>query len=479
MRFAVIIRFVGIIILINSILLLVSGIISLFNNENSTIPLLFTAFVTIALGIFPVILAPKQDNISLFEGMSIVVGGWMVTGIIGALPYFMWGGEFTFINAIFESISGYTTTGASILNDIEVLPKGLLFWRASTHLIGGVGVILFALVIIPLASTSKMLLFNFEISNMAKENLKYRTKYAIQIILFVYLMLGITESVLLWAGGMSLFDSVCHSFATISTGGFSTKNASVAFYDNFYIESVIIVFMFLSGIHFGLLFETFRFKSNNIFNAPVVKYYFYSVFLAFIFIAVKLVVSSDYSWGDALRVSAFQSVSIGTSTGFATDNTNVWPFFTQIIIIFLSLQCACAGSTTSGIKCDRMLVMFKSIRQQIKIMQHPSSVSVVKIKNTVISQDIISRIGVFVFLFLIILVISTFILTLFNLDIMTSFSASLACLSNVGPGFGMVGSVSNYSALPDAVKIVLSIVMLLGRLEIFGLISLFFLRSWK
>ena len=479
MRFSVIIRFIGIIILINSVFLLASGLISLYNRETSTIPLLFTAFVTMAFGFFPVILSPRQDNISLFEGMSIVVGGWIVTGLIGALPYFMWGGEFTFINAWFESVSGYTTTGASILNNIEAVPKGLLFWRASTHFIGGVGVILFALVILPLTAGSKMVLFNFEISNMAKDNLRYRAKYAMQVILFVYVLLGVTESIMLWAGGMSLFDAVCHSFATISTGGFSTKNASVAHFDSFYIESVIILFMFLSGIHFGLLFETFRFKSNNIFNSPVVKYYFYSVFLAFLFMSVKLAVSSDFSWWYALRVSAFQSVSIGTSTGFGTADTNVWPVFTQFILIFLSLQCACAGSTTSGIKCDRMLVMFKSIRQQIKFLRHPNAISVIKIKNSVISQEIVSRIGVFIYLFLIILAVSTFILTLFNIDLMTSFSASLACLSNVGPGFGMVGSASNYSALPDGVKFILSIVMLLGRLEIFGFISLFFIRSWK
>jgi len=479
MRFAVIVRFIGIIILINALFLLVSGLISLFGSETSTIPLLFTTFVTTAIGVFPVILVPRRDDISLFEGMSIVVGGWIVTGLIGALPYFMWGGEFTFVNAWFESVSGYTTTGASILNNIEVVPDGLLFWRASTHFIGGVGVILFALVILPMAAGSKMVLFNFEVSNMAKDNLRYRTKYAMQVILFVYIFLGFTETLLLWAGGMSFFDAVCHSFATISTGGFSTKNASVAFYDSFYIESVIVVFMFLSGVHFGLLFETFRLKKDNIFNSPVVKYYFFSVLIAFLFMAAKLVFSSNFTWATALRVSAFQSVSIGTSTGFATTDTNLWPVFNQFILIFLSLQCACAGSTTSGIKCDRMVVMFKGIRQQIKYLQHPNAVSVIKIKNTVVSQDIVSRIGIFVFVFLIILVVSTFLLTLFNIDLLTSFSACLATLSNVGPGFGMVGSVNNYSALPDAVKIILSINMLLGRLEIFGFISLFFIRSWK
>lgn len=479
MRFSVIVRFIGIIILINALFLLVSGLISYFGRETSTIPLLFTAFVTFTLGTFPVILAPRRDDITLFEGMAIVVGGWIVTGLIGALPYFMWGGEFTFVNAWFESVSGYTTTGASILNNIEALPDGLLFWRASTHFIGGVGVILFALVILPLAAGSKMVLFNFEISNMAKENLKYRTKYAMQVILFVYIFLGLTETILLWAGGMSFFDSLCHSFATISTGGFSTKNASVAFYDSFYIESVIVVFMFLSGVHFGLLFETFRLRKDNIFNSPVVKYYFFSVLIAFLFMSVKLVVSSDTGWLEALRLSAFQSVSIGTSTGFATTDTNIWPGFNQFILIFLSLQCACAGSTTSGIKADRMLVMFKGIRQQIKYLQHPNAVSVIKIKNTVVSQDIVSRIGIFVFLFLIILVVSTFLLSMFNLDLMTSFSASLATLSNVGPGFGEVGSISNYSSLPDTVKVILSLNMLLGRLEIFGLISLFFIRSWK
>jgi trk system potassium uptake protein TrkH len=451
----------------------------MYYNETSLIPLLFTAIITTVFGIFPIILVPKQDDLSAFEGMTIVVGGWITTGIVGALPYFMWGGEFTFVNAFFESVSGYTTTGASILTDIEVLPNGLLFWRASTHFIGGVGVILFALVILPMSTGSKMVLFNFEISNMAKDNLRYRTRYAMQVILYVYVALGLVETILLWAGGMPLFDSVCHSFATISTGGFATKNASIAYYDSFYIEGVIVVFMFLSGVHFGLLFETFRLKRNNIFTSPVVQYYFFGLLIVSVLIALKLWISSDQPILSALRDSVFQTVSIGTSTGFATTDTNIWPVFTQFLLIFLSFQCACAGSTTSGIKVDRMLVMFKSIRQQIKQLQHPNSVSVVKIKNFVVSNDILNRIGVFVFLYFVILGISTMLISLFDIDLMTSFSASLATLSNVGPGFSMVGSVSNYNALPDAVKMILSVDMLLGRLEVFGFISLFFIKSWK
>jgi trk system potassium uptake protein len=479
MRYPVIIRFIGIIILINALFLFISALISLFKNETSFIPLAFTTLVTAAVGFFPVILSPKQDNISLFEGMSIVVGGWIVTGFIGALPYFMWGGEFTFINALFESISGYTTTGASILNNIEIVPDGLLFWRASTHFIGGVGVILFALVILPMTAGSKLVLFNFEISNMAKDNLRYRTKYAMKVILFVYIALGLSEALFLWMAGMSVFDAICHSFATISTGGFSTKNASIAHYDSVVMESIIVVYMFLSGIHFGLLFETFRLQRNNIFTSPVVKYYFYAVFGAAALIAIKLAINGNYSFFESTRTAIFQAVSIGTSTGFATADTNIWPVFTQFLLIFLSLQCACAGSTTSGIKCDRMLVMFKGIRQQIRYLQHPQSVSVIKIKNQIVSSDIVGRISIFVFLFMLILAISTFLLTLFDIDLQTSFTASLATLSNVGPGFGMVGSVNNYSELPDMVKIILSLNMLLGRLEIFGFISLFFIRSWK
>ncbi|HBQ58015.1 MAG TPA: cation transporter, partial [Porphyromonadaceae bacterium] len=296
----------------------------------------------------------------------------------------MWGGEFTFANALFESVSGYTTTGATILRDVEALTKGLLFWRASTHFIGGVGIILFVLLILPSATGTRSSIYNSELSGLSKLNFKMRTRQIARVIVVVYLSLIIIEIALLWVLGMNFFDAICHAFATVATGGFSTKNLSVAYYDSVWIEVVIMTFMLLGSIHFGLLYGTVTGNKMNVFTSKSVRTYIGLMFLGIIVVAAKLTNDGFYSWWTSLRYASFQVISLGTTTGFATVDTPNWPILTIIIIMYFTIQCGMVGSTSGGLKFDRVLLFYQSLKRQIKLVLHPSGVYITKLENVVI-----------------------------------------------------------------------------------------------
>lgn len=479
MRTQIVLKYTGMALLLNALFMFVSLILAILFSENTVVAFLYGTVITICLGILPSIYVRKTDYLNIHEGVMIVVMGWVSTCLTGTIPYILWGGDFSFINAIFESVSGYTTTGASILNDIESLPRSLLFWRSSTHFIGGIGIILFGLLVLP-DSGSRLKLFNTEVSELAKTNFATRAKETIRILLFVYIGLNVLEICFLYIAGMSFFDAINHSFATIATGGFSTRNASIASFNSINIEIIIMVFMVLSGIHFGLIFHTFSRHKNSIFKSSTVR-----AFLLFLLAGIAISTLKLYSEGTydniwlCLRYASFQVISLGTTTGFATADSSVWPAFNIIILIYFTIQCAMVGSTSGGLKLDRIWIFIKSISKQIKQMQHPRAVLNVKIDGKPVTEELEHHSLVFIGMYMGILLICSLLLTLLNVDTLTSFSGAAAALGNVGPGFGEVGSLDNYAALPGAGKIVLSITMLLGRLEIFGIISLFYIRSWK
>ncbi len=477
MRTEVIIKFTGFVLLFNAFFLIVSSLISIFNAETSTIPLLFSGLICIIFGLFPFIFVEDHDEISFSEGLVIVVGGWLITCLIGMLPYLMWGGEFNLINAWFESVSGFTTTGSSILNNIENLPKGLLFWRSSTHWIGGVGVIMFVLLILPHSTSSRLTLLNAEMSELSKFNFRYKARKIINVLAIVYVGLTLVQTLLLTIFGMSLFDAINHSFATIATGGFSTKNTSVAYFNSVSIDSIIMLFMVLSGIHFGLLYGTFTLKKDNIFRSSVVRSFVLILFLGVLFVSAKLYSSGTYSLWRSLQYGAFQVISLGTTTGFATADSANWPAFTHIILIYFTIQCAMVGSTSGGLKFDRVYLFFKSLRKQLTLLQHPRAVVVVRINDRPISEHLETLTLVFLVLYIFTLFITTLILTFLDVDLYTAFSASIATIGNVGPGFGEVSSLSNYANIPNFGKFLLTINMLLGRLEIFNIIALFMIKK--
>ena len=479
MKIPIIIRHIGMVLLINAVFLFISFFISIINNETAAFPLLYSAVIVLIFGSFPLIFVPASPHLSTHEGMVTIVFGWLTTCIIGMLPYVMWGGEFSLINAWFESVSGYTTTGSTILKDVEALPSGILFWRSSTHWIGGLGVIIFAMLILPQPLTSKLVLVNNEISSIAKSNFQMRTTQAVRALAYIYIGLTLLETALLWIAGMSLFDAVNHSFSTIATGGFSTKNLSIAFYDNLAIEIIIIVFMILSGLHFGLLYSTVIGKRDNIFRSEIVRAFLFVMIVGILLVAVKLWMSGYGDFWGSLRLASFQVVSLGSTTGFATADTPDWPFFTILILIYFTTQCACAGSTSGGLKFDRVLLFFKSIILQIKALQHPQGVFVLKINHKAVDDSVLQNSLIYILLYLLIILLSTLLITFQDVDLMTSFSGAVTAIGNVGPGFGDVSSLGNFSSLPAFSKFILTLNMLLGRLEIFSIISLFFIKSWK
>lgn len=464
-----------------ALFMLASAGVSLLNNHDSALyPLLLSSFVTMILGLFPLIFVERADEIKTKEGYAIVVGSWLVACIVGMFPYLIWGGEFTVINAWFESVSGFTTTGASILNDIEFLPRGLLFWRQSTTWIGGIGVVMFALVILPSLGRSRQLLYNVELSTIAKDNFHYRSYEIMRILIFVYVGLTLITTILLKLSGMCWFDAATHAMAACGTSGFSTKNASVAFFDNPTIELVLMGAMTISGIHFGILYATITGRRNNIFRSEVVRAYIGMMLIATLFIAASLWSEDIYpSFLESLRHASFQVVSVTTTSGFATADTNLWTPLAIMLLVFCSMVCGCAGSTSGGIKVDRLLLATKVIRNRINMQQHPNAVISTKTDGTVQGDNVLNLVMTFIVAYLLLTLAGAVVYAMFGCDIMTSFTASIACIGNVGPGFGEVGSLSNYSELPVVLKLNSTILMLVGRLEIFGFIQLFFLRSWR
>lgn len=472
MRKEAIIKYIGYVLLFNALFLYISALISFFLSETSLVPLVYSGLVCNILGLFPLIFTEKIDEVRFNEGLVISVLGWVITCIVGMLPYVMWGGEFTFVNAFFESVSGYTTTGATILTEIESLPKGILFWRSATHWIGGMGVILFVLLILPQARGLRSSIYKTEVSSLSRMNFKTKARQIGRIIAIVYVSLTVLETIILWSLGMTFFDAICHSMSTIATGGFSTKNNSMAFYNNFWMELTIVVFMVFSSLHFGMLYVTIIGKKPNLFHSKPVRTYFLIIVIAVLAVAYKLYDENLYSAVDSLRHSLFQIISLVSTTGFATVDTRVWPIFTIIILIYFTAQGSMVGSTAGGFKFDRIYLFFKVLKNQLHLIRHPQGVFVTKIDNEVVDKGIELQAVSFLFLYLFTFFIVTVVLTFMDIDGVTAFSASLASISNVGPGFGQVGSLNNFGALPSAAKYVLSFEMLLGRLEIMNILAL-------
>lgn len=481
MRISVVIRYIGIVLLVLAAFMLVAAGISYVNNVDSAYsPLVMSSLLTLLMGCFPMIFVPSTDRISQKEGFCIVVGAWLVSSVVGMFPYLMWGGEFTLINAWFESVSGFTTTGASILNDIEALPRGLQFWRMSSCWIGGVGVIMFALIILPSIGKSKMMLSNVELSSLAKDNFNYRTQTLVRIVLSIYVGLTAITIIALKLSGLNWFDSLCHAMSACGTCGFSNKNLSVGHFNSPLVEMVLIVAMLIAGMHFGLIYATLTRKPNNIFRSEVTRSYLLMFALSSVMIAISLRAADIYPTAlSSLRHAAFQTASLMTTSGFATADCNTWTPFAILILMFCSLICGCAGSTSGGLKVDRLVLALKMLKNKLQSQQHPNVIMRIKVDGYCQDQSMLNGVMVYIVAFMLLVLAGTFINTLFGCDLMTGFSATLACASNVGPGFGEVGTMDNYSSMPVIVKMCLSFVMLFGRLEIFGLVQLFFMRWWK
>lgn len=481
MRFYVVLRYSGLVMLFAALFMAVAAVVSFINGMDSAFyPLVLSALLTALLGAFPMLFVPRIEQITNKEGFCIVVGSWIMATIAGMFPYLIWGGEFTLTNAWFESVSGFTTTGATILDNIEALPKGLLFWRSCTAWLGGAGVVMFALVILPSLGKTKMTLSNVELSSLAKDNYRYRTQQIVRILLVVYMGLTALTTLLLKVTGMGWFDALNHAMSACATCGFGTKNTSIAFYDNPLIELVLIFAMLMAGIHFGLIYATIVGKSKNIFRSEVTRAYFAVIAVGSVLVALSLYFGHVYpDLLSSLRHSVFQFVSLMSTTGFATADTNTWTTLAILLLIFASVICGCAGSTSGGIKIDRLLLFTKMFKARMRRQQHPNAVIRLKVDGIIQEGEVLNTVVIFMVTYLALLFIGSVVNALFGMDMTTAVSAAIACLGNVGPGFGDVGSMSTYSALPTILKIQGAFLMLMGRLEIFGFIQLFFLKWWR
>lgn len=332
---------------------------------------------------------------------------------------------------------------------------------------------------LPFLGIAEIVLFRSEISLMVRENFHHRARRAIQILAGIYVGLTVFETIALLLCGMNLFDAITHSFATIATGGFSPKNASIAFYNSPVIETVIIVFMVLSGIHFALLFAVVTGNGRDFFKSSVVRYYLIALFIGICLVTINVYGTNFKSLWESFRYAAFNVISIGTSTGFTTTNTAIWPSLSQLLIIFFALQCACAGSTSGGIKTDRIVLLGKEFFRHLKKIMHPNAVIPIRIDRKVVRDELISKSILYIDIYILIIFISTLLLSVLGVDILSAFSGTVATMGNVGPGLGMVGSTGNFNHIPELGKWLLSITMLLGRLEIYAFFIFFTPAQWR
>ncbi len=469
------------VLLINAVFMLLAAAVSLAAGGGAAlVPLLVSAGIVGTLGGVPAFRFPSEKHVSAKEGYCIVVGAWLASCVVGMLPYLLWGGPFGLGNAWFESVSGFTTTGASIVPNVELLPKGLLFWRSCTHFIGGVGVVMFAMLVMPILGRSRLMVASMEMSASARDDYKYTSGKIVRILLGVYLGLTAACFVSYMMAGMGWFDAVNHAMSTISTGGFSTKNESIAFWNSPAVELVAMFFMVLSGIHFGVIFATLTGRRNNMFRSEVVRYYLACILGVTLVITGSVVLQGVYPtvW-EALRYAAFETVAFATTTGFVATDATFWGPLAMALLLAMGIQCACAGSTSGGLKADRVYLAAKVIRLQIRQQQHPNAIIRIKLGGVLQESSTLGFVMLFIVTYVLLLGFGAAVISAWGYDLTTSMSMSMMYLGNVGQGFGHAGGFCCFETFPGGVKWFCTLLMLLGRLEIFGFIQLFLLRWWK
>ncbi|MDO4531532.1 MAG: TrkH family potassium uptake protein [Bacillota bacterium] len=421
---------------------------------------------------------PENKSIYGREGFVVVALSWIVMSLFGSLPFYLSGTIHGFINCFFETVSGFTTTGASILTEIEGLPMSILFWRSFTHWIGGMGILVFMLAILPMGDERSMYMMKAEAPGPMVSKLVPKVKSTAKLLYTIYIVLTLIEMVLLLLGGMPLFDSVVNAFSTAGTGGFAILNSSIAGYDNAYFEYVITVFMLLFGVNFNLYYLLILRDFKNIWKNEELRYY-----LAIIVISVVLITGNILSlyptFESAFRHAIFQVAAIITTTGFATANFDLWPEFSKTLIFCLTVLGACAGSTGGGLKVSRLIILLKLAYREIRHIVHPRSVNLIKLDGYKVEEDVIRGVTGYLVVYLVLLLGSFILVSFDNHDFTTSLTSVVTCLGNVGPGLGMVGPVENFSFFSGFSKLVLCFDMLLGRLEIFPIVMLFAPSIWR
>ncbi len=481
MRWRYILNIIGILILFLGLSMLLPLGVELFYGEYSGVPLLYAMGLTIVCGAILHICFRKVtiEYISPREGMAIVALGWTSVGLFGALPFYF-GGQFgSFTNAFFESVSGFTTTGSSILTDIEAVSKGVLFWRSLIQWFGGMGIIVLSVAILPFLGVGGMQLYKAEVPSPVPDKLKPRIKDTAMIMWKVYVLISLAEVVFLMLGGMTLYDALCHTFTTMPTGGFSTKNTSVAHYDSVYIDMVIVFFMVLAGINFSLHYQMLRGRTLAFWRDSECRFFLAAVLVLTVLVSFDIYGDVYTRIGEAFQYGFFQVVSIVTTTGFATADYEQWPAMSQLILLLCMFLGASAGSTGGGMKCLRIMLVFKYCYKELFSLIHPHAVTQIKIGGKSVPEDVMRSVLGFLALYMGLFAVCSVILAGLGVDFVTSFAAIVATIGNIGPGFGLVGPTENFAMIPDMGKWLLVWCMLLGRLEIYTVIILLVPEFWR
>lgn len=464
------------------LLMLVPAVCSLIYGEDDLWVFLVSAAFTFISGFILERLtkAPeKLEEIERKDGFLIASLCWFAAGIFGAIPFMLYGVFENPIDAIFESISGFTTTGASVMKDIEIFPHGILFWRNFTQWLGGMGIIVLAIAILPRLAVGGMQLMAHEVPGPSTERLTPKIAETAKKLWAIYLIFSALQFLLLYIAGMSLYDSIVHTFTTMSTGGYSPNNLSIGAYGNPLIEVIILVFMFIAGANFVLHYWLFKGDFKKLSDDPEFRFYLFLNIGAILFITLDLWMRTHPSLLQALRFASFQVVSIGTTTGYATDNFDLWPSFSKWVLLILMFIGGCAGSTSGAIKNIRILILFKKGYREIYKLIYPKAVLPIRVGKRVATEDAISSMTTFFLLYFFIFLVGTLLVMAQGVPIITAISACATTIGNVGPGLEQVGPVLNFAHLPGFTKIVLSLLMLLGRLELFTIIVLFVPAFWK
>lgn len=473
MNVKVISRNVGYALLVSALFMFFSIMVSVANGNDSALAALMISFtITFIVGIFPFIFVRKSAAITLKDGYMIIALSWLLSFIFGMLPYALWGGPFTIINAWFESVSGFTTTGATILDNVEALPNSLLFWRSSTHFIGGLGVVVFLLLIIPSSSQMRLRLTSLELSSLSKREYKSGANKTVYIFTYVYFGLLVASFVLYMAAGMTPFDAINHAMSVISTGGFSTRNLSIGAYDSVAIDLITMFFMLLSSIHFGMVFVALVTRSLRPFRNEIFKFYLFTLMAASLIVTVSLKVHGiEDSWSRALLSGSFHILSFASTTGFSIADNTVWPALPSAMLVFVGIWCGMAGSTSGGVKSDRALLLCKEIKYQLRMVLHPASVNEVRVNGRVVRQEDVAPHMLYTALFFMVVIISMAICLVLNPEDGNALPAILTSLSNVGLSVGDLGSIHSFNAEPSAAKFVYTLDMFLGRVEIYPILA--------
>lgn len=477
MNYGIVLRVLGDILIVESLLMIPSLLIALYTGGSDVKAFIITIILTAIVGFF---MRRKRQGklINSSDGLAIVAFGWILASIFGALPLFI-SGSTNYLDALFETVSGFTTTGATVISNVEALPQGILFWRSFTHWIGGMGILVFTIALIPALGIGGFQIFKAESPGPVAGKIAPRIKDTAKILYGIYFGMTILQIIMLKIGGMNLFDSMVYTFGTVGTGGFATKNNSVAFYNSTYIHLVIATFMIMAGTNFTIYYSLLKRKFNDAFLDEELRLYLSIVAVAVVAIAANLYLTSYNSLGLSLRDSYFQVSSVMTTTGYTTADFDLWPSFSKGVLLLLMFIGASAGSTAGGLKVIRILIMFKLIRREISKIFHPRAVIPIKANDRIVQNDTVASINSFVALYFVIFVTSTLLVTLEGVNLESAASSVVATLSNIGPGLGFVGPTQNFGAFHNPTKILFTFLMLLGRLELFTIIALLAPKNWR